>query len=111
MGSLLRIQSGNFLLSDSLRLQEIENIVQSGKLPEYLIPVDSIFSGRKKLLVTEAGEKLLYNGNPLLRSQVIAPDGEDLENPVRVYDRKEHFAGLYQYDKERGRYWPVKLFL
>ena len=36
---------------------------------------------------------------------------EDLENPVRVYDRKEHFAGLYQYDKERGRYWPVKLFL
>ena len=111
MDSLLRIQSGSFFLKDSLTLAQIEEKRDKGTLSDAILPTDRVFENRKSLIATEEGEKLLYNGNPLLPSQVEAKEGQDFQNPVRVYDRSGHFRGLYQFDSQKGRYWPVKLFL
>ena len=111
MERLLRIQSGSFFLKDSHTLGEIEKAAAEGKVDKFLFLPDQVFQHRKPCQITGRGEKLLQNGNPLEPELLDFPEGEDRENPVRVYDGKGRFAGLYEYNFQKKKYWPVKLFL
>mgnify|MGYP004538394997 FL=1 len=33
------------------------------------------------------------------------------EEPVRIYDEKDHFIGIYEFQQERGNFKPVKVFM
>lgn len=119
MQALTRVRVGNFLLENSITLAQLEELVRANRLSEVLQPVDAVFFALPAAAVTAAGEKHLLNGNPLQPEEVqllggasdqqIAVAGEYV-HAVRVYDREQHFIGLYDFNEEQHLYEPRKLF-
>lgn len=119
MQELTRVRVGGFLLENSVKLEELERIVRENRISEVLQPVDSVFAALPAGVVAEAGEKFLFNGNPLRRAyiklsegvsgQPVAVEGE-YAHTVRIYDRNDRFIGLYDFDEEKQLYEPRKLF-
>lgn len=121
MEALVRTRSGNFVLADALKLSEVEALVKNTDTPEgtrpeealagYLVTPEAVFSAYPALHVTEAFGKLIDNGNPFLVQHTEEKRVET--SPVRVYDGKGRFYGIYAYEEKagEGRYRPVKMFL
>ena len=60
----------------------------------------------------EGMDRFLYNGNPLFPNQFTGTSAEKkVFGWVRIYDSQGHFCGVYQYDMQKKRYQPVKMFL
>lgn len=114
MESLLRTRSGQFALENSVKLSEVSQYADEGRLSELVLAPDSLFMNWGRASVTEVGEKLLYNGNPMPLS-MLELDGaeESLSNNdgIRIYDRAGTFIGLYRYQREKQLCKPEILFL
>lgn len=134
MEKLLRTRVGMFSLGESLRLSQLQELKEQGRLMERLVSVDELFPLLRRVVLKEQGDRLLYNGNPFLEEHIrewqadqhrsfsfaeIADwgkkqetwrgDGEDQQ--VLVYDSGENFVGIYRFVPQEGRYRPVKMFL
>ena len=120
MKSLKRTRVGNFTVDESLTLNQISALMLKGELEPHILSIDQMFE-YPKVVVGQAYEKLLYNGNRFPREAVLAQangtaqlSAEDeamwvnLEK-YRVYDEEKHFVGIYRY--EYGSFIPVKMFL
>lgn len=116
MGSLLRTQSGRFMLKDAKRLDEIEKFVEENQTDKVLIPTDEVLNYLDKLTVREEFEKLLLNGN-MLYEGAFAETFAITENMVedkdlyRIYDSRGRFMAVYRYDKNRRNFKPEKMFV
>lgn len=115
MESLLRTRVGRFDLEDSLRLSEVEERTQSGRLSEILLPLDSVFSNLDQVILKEKYAPLGYNGNPFPGKYVETQNGRhnalrDAER-FRVYDIQGRFIGIYRYEEKRGQFRLEKMFL
>ncbi len=116
MKELLRLRSGRFMLKDSRRLSEIQELKTSGDLDSVLIPADSLFEDLRAIGVKDAVcpkeiyQKLIINGNKLepsiLRRDLCPGEGERF----RIYDRSESFKGIYLFDGGQNRFVPYKMF-
>ena len=114
MESLLRTKSGQFSLENSLKLSQVQEIVDGGHLADILLPPDRLFEQNERAVVKEMGERLLFNGNPMpitmldveKEAEAFA-DGEGL----RIYDRTGNFIGYYRYQRSRQLFKPEILFL
>ena len=108
MEELLRTKSGQFELEKSLTLDEIQNLVQQGKIEDYVTGIEEVLGEYPAVYGLEAADKLLFNGNPI---------GEDLLKEgcrtgwVRMYTSKGVFIGIYQWRPGSRIYRPVKMFL
>ncbi len=109
MERLLRTGSGQFSLSDSLKLENVRQLKEQGRLGEVLIPIQSFFAEYPVVTVLPEGDRLVRNGNAFLPEMT----GEKTvhHGSVRVWDSEKHFIGVYEYDPSRERYCPVKMFL
>ena len=117
MEKLFRTRVDRFEIEDSLRLGEVEKLVEEGRLAEKIIPVDQMFSSLPEF-VSEGEEldRLLHNGNFFPLSFV--PDGtaagwkkDGQETAIRVYDSSRRFVGIYLYAEDEGKWKPKKIFL
>lgn len=130
MESLLRTRVDRFCLEDSLTLSQIEALRDEGRVEEHVLPVDSVFLDYPKFCMKRGeGDKLVHNGNPFWADETIftvksgvcagaeacseeeSCKGNDSCLTVRVYDSEDQFIGLYQYEEEKQRYRPQKIFL
>lgn len=109
MESLLRTRVSEFLLSDSLKLSEIEKLVAEGSIVNHIVPVEHAFEGYPVIATKPEFDRLVHNGNPLYFHQ--AEYGERIAGPARVYDSAGEFIGIYEPDEEKHILKPVKLFL
>lgn len=111
MKSLKRTRVGIFTIDGALKLSQLEELAAQGRLEEYVIPVEAMFTELPALTVKDAFARLIENGNAFYPGQaeesVRTPDG----GQVRVYDRKGRFYGIYAFSEEKERYQPVKMFL
>ena len=125
MESLLRTRVGRFCLEKSLRLADVENHVKNGNLSQILLPLDSVFSDLRQVILKDEAVSLGYNGNPFYRRHVVqqpcrtgsaggggepAPGPEDGER-FRVYDGAHRFIGIYRYEGKHGQFRIEKMFL
>lgn len=116
MESLLRTQVGPFSVGESVRLGEIEQLRDAGRLDGVIRPIDSVFQMYEALQLTEAGDRLVRNGNPfehipeLVRQAAETPEDDGDGARYRVYSSTGDFWAVYEWRKEKGRYWPVKMF-
>ena len=117
MEKLFRTRVDRCEIEDSLRLGEVEKLVEEGRLAEKIIPVDQMFSSLPEF-VSEGEEldRLLHNGNFFPLSFV--PDGtaagwkkDGQETAIRVYDSSRRFVGIYLYAEDEGKWKPKKIFL
>ena len=112
MEELTRIRVGSFESRDGLRLSEVEELQNKGELESHVIPVDQMLKQYPTLKMREGMDRFVYNGNPLFSNQFAGTAEEKkVSGWVRVYDTLGHFCGVYQYDSQKKRYQPVKMFL
>lgn len=107
MATLLRTQAGPFSLAQSIRLGELETLVQQNRLDEVLIPVDRMFQQYPAVTAPEALQKAIENGNRILAEDLGMAQGADT---IRLYDANGTFAGIYCYMPEQNDYKLRKLF-
>lgn len=125
MESLLRTRVGRFCLEKSLRLADVENHVKNGNLSQILLPLDSVFSDLRQVILKDEAVSLGYNGNPFYRRHVVQQpcrtgsadgEGEPASGPedgerFRVYDGAHRFIGIYRYEGKHGQFRIEKMFL
>lgn len=108
MESLIRTEAGRFHIGDSIRLEILQEAKEQGKLEQYLIPVDVMFSEYQEIRVDQKLAKRLANGNEI-PGRMINGIFRDQEC-VRVYDPDGRFAAIYKYVKDRREFQVVKMF-
>ena len=92
MMELIRTRVGDFLIDDTLTLNQIAAYMIKGEMEEHII------QSYTRLTVDEAYNKLLYNGNKLPLEAVVNEDCEFLDmEKFRIYDSGNTFVGIYQY--------------
>lgn len=122
METLLRTRVSEFRLEEAMKLAEIEQRVQEvadEKEPQnwktsdfpFMKSVDSVFLQYPKAVVTKQFEKVLYNGNRLEKNMFLSYEDAWEETAIRVYDEKDFFIGIYEYQKQYENYKPVKMFI
>ncbi|PKM50631.1 MAG: tRNA pseudouridine(55) synthase TruB [Firmicutes bacterium HGW-Firmicutes-7] len=95
MTSLIREKSGDFDIQNSLKIDELDQLISDNKLEDKIMNVDSVFQSYPKVIVSEASNKYLYNGNKLksdnLAEWVLLTEGIQ----YRIYDELNQFIGIY----------------
>ena len=111
MEELTRTKVGRFELKDSLKLEELRDLAQNGRLEDALIPLDQMFSELQSVVPAEEYISKAYNGNDFFKNQ-LSEDGKFCSGEkVRVYDAQGHFIGVYRYMEDRKMFHLVKMFL
>ena len=70
MEELTRTKVGRFELKDSLKLEELRDLAQNGRLEDALIPLDQMFSELQSVVPAEKYIPKAYNGNDFFRNQL-----------------------------------------
>ena len=109
MKELLRTKVGQFELSESLTLDELQKLKEEDRLAEAVLPVEEVFKELPEIRSdTEELDKLLKNGNPFRSRAVKDIRGGDM---FRVYHSDGTFIGVFRYDEGKHMYYPEKIFL
>ena len=115
MKTLLRTRVGNFDISGSLYLSEVEEYVRSGTIGGHIVSVDEIFSSYPKAVMNRKYDKLIYNGNSFFKKNLDFLSEQERTSDegalVRVYDSGGVFVGIYRYDADLNKFIPYKMFL
>lgn len=111
MEELTRTKVGRFELKDSLKLEELRDLAQNGRLEDALIPLDQMFSELQSVVPAEKYIPKAYNGNDFFRNQLSETGKFCYGEKVRVYDAKGHFIGIYRYMEDKKMFHLVKMFL
>ena len=107
MEELLRTQSGNFTLEESMTLFQVEEAVANGTIGEKIVSIEDVLSMYPALTCTPEGDRLLGNGNPVSEELV---QGGNREEKVRMYKSSGNFTGIYGWDERKQKYVPVRIF-
>lgn len=110
MKKLVRTRVGSFCIDDSLTLEQIEGLAADGRIEERILPIDAMFPDYRKITVSEAYHKLLYNGNQFPAKALLQEEESayvEMER-FRVYDSNQTFIGVYCW--KNGAFSPVKMF-
>ena len=111
MEELTRTKVGRFELKDSLKLEELRDLAQNGRLEDALIPLDQMFSELQSVVPAEKYISKAYNGNDFFKNQLSEEGKFCSGEKVRVYDAQGHFIGVYRYMEDRKMFHLVKMFL
>lgn len=107
MESLLRTKVGRFTLDDAITLTQTEEAVQEGTIEGKILGIEEILAEYPRVCCTKEGDRLLANGNPFVQALV---DAQEKNGWIRMCSSEGSFAGVYQWDEKRNRYFPVKMF-
>lgn len=108
MEELLRTRVGIFAIEDSLRLEQIQKLVDEKNAESVVRTVDSLFLQLPALHTYEKYDRLVHNGNQVQHQQYQEEATES--DQVRMYDSSNRFIGVYQWEFGRKAYVPVKIF-
>ncbi len=115
MKSLVRTKVGSFLISESLRLDRVEEYVSNETINNHIILVEDMFVSYPKVVVESEYHKLIYNGNKFCEEHIdkMLSQFDDIDNIdlVRVYDSEGAFIGIYRYVNEEKKFTAEKMFL
>lgn len=110
MEELKRTRVGGFRAEDALTLDEIEHVVQEGRIGEIIIPVDEVFKDYPQVTVRKSWESFVRNGNPLPEEGASASPASAPGEKLRLYDEEGNFIGLYRWEEKERKYHLIKMF-
>lgn len=113
MESLLRTRVERFGVAESLRISEVEQLMDEGTLQEHMIKVDEMFPDYQKVYLTPEALAAVRNGNSFRLGDVIwisELSGFQNAERVRVYDEERNFIAVYEFEKENQLFKIVKMF-
>lgn len=110
MEHLLRTRVGEFELEDCLRLEELQEAKENGKLEDCLMQVDRLFENDPAFHFLAEYSKYADNGNRLAEHMMKEAAELDDKTMVRIYNEEGLFYGIYTYEKKSRDFKPVKRF-
>ena len=110
MKDLIRTKVSAFELVDSLKLEEIENMVMAENFA-FVRQVDSVFESYASVYANSMADKLIKNGNKIPVSFISNIEDVDLNADVRLYTYDKKFVGIYRYNESEKVIKPVKIFM
>ena len=113
MKSLIRTKTGNFLLENSYKLDEIEKLVRENRVSEIVIPIEDVFKNLQRVDVSGYACILLENGG-IIKAVAVKPDIEALEpkngEKFRMYNDEGEFKAVYSYNGDINAFKIDKMF-
>ena len=113
MKSLIRTKTGDFLLENSYKLDEIEKLVKENRVSEIIIPIEDVFKNLQRVDVSGYAAILLENGG-IIKADAAKPDLEVLEpkncEKFRMYNDKGEFKAVYSYNGDINAFKIDKMF-
>ena len=113
MKSLIRTKTGNFLLENSYKLDEIEKLVRENRVSEIIIPIEDVFKNLQRVDVSGYAGILLENGG-IIKAAAVKPDIEALEpkngEKFRMYNDEGEFKAVYSYNGDIKAFKIDKMF-
>ena len=113
MKSLIRTKTGDFLLENSYKLDEIEKLVKENRVSEIIIPIEDVFKNLQRVDVSGYACILLENGG-IIKAAAVKPDIEALEpkngEKFRMYNDKSEFKAVYSYNGDINAFKIDKMF-
>lgn len=111
MTALRRTQAAGFSLTDSLTLEQAEQLAEQGKLTERLLPVETVFESLPKLILCAAQERMYRNGVRLDLSRLDGmPALGNWVGDIRICGEDGTFLGVSYADRQQGLLCTRKLF-
>jgi tRNA pseudouridine55 synthase len=101
---LIRTRSGPFTLSDSITLDQLAESIENGTVEQYLHLADSVLQQYPALTLDAVTTERVLHGNPFTYSI------ETQTELARVYDTNGRFVAIAQWDIEREKWQPTKVF-
>ncbi|WP_341877232.1 tRNA pseudouridine(55) synthase TruB [Defluviitalea saccharophila] len=114
MGSLIRTEVGIFNLNNSIKLDQLKELIDQQKLDTIITNIDELFQDYPSVTIKENGEKALINGNRIYFSYINSNMKEIKDQDIiKVYNYRGSFIGLYKVVIEGAESYlkPLKLFL
>lgn len=65
LAELVRIEIGDYRLDDALSLEEIQRLFESGRLNEFLQPLETFLPALPKIFLAESGRLLILAGRTI----------------------------------------------
>lgn len=113
MKSLIRTKTGDFLLENSYKLDEIEKLVKENRVSEIIIPIEDVFKNLQRVDVSGYAGILLENGG-IIKAAAVKPDIEALEpkngEKFRMYNDEGEFKAVYSYNGDIKAFKIDKMF-
>ena len=122
MGTLVRTATGQLKRTNSYTIDELRDLMNSGRIEEALIPIVAMYRGCPPKELAEVGWKALRNGNPL-EPEWLSDCAEPLDERflhcyenllgdseakcIRVYAAGEFYA---IYKKKGRRFVPLQMY-
>lgn len=112
MSFLLRKEVGNFILSNSFTLEEINKFAENEER-DCLLPMDFIFQGLDHLVLNHENIKSLIHGCSLSYKNMLEETGNHVTQPVDeklmpVYTTKREFAALARWKSDSQSSFVLK---
>ena len=113
METLMRVRVAGFEINQALTLAQVEKLVGEGNVEQVIWPIDSIFPMWPMGRTDAQADRLLYNGNMLLRENVRFEDGLEPEKggKYRIYDSHGKFCAIYVYNDRSKTFKNEKMFV
>ncbi len=113
MKALQRTKVGNFDLTTSITLSQLQELRDEDNLSSCIIASDQLYLELPALYVKESGNKFLYNGNELSKDLITIEIDEAIHQRVRIYDFENTFIGIYtiKHIETNIYFTPEKIFL
>lgn len=108
MTSLVRTEAAGFTLADCRTLEEIQALVDEGRLGEALLPVEALFRGLPAIRLSPVQSRMFENGVRLDLNRV---RHQEIPGSHAVYDSEGTFLGLAQCQTETEELVMEKLFI
>lgn len=109
MSSLVRTSTGDINIEQCLSLETIEQLYASGKLEQYVIPIDRAISHIPSLEIAQAQVIPALQGQQVDLSFCSGTVRND-SDLYRIYSPEGTFLGIYNTDREANRLKPIKVF-
>ena len=111
MVKLIRSKAGGFEIETARTLDQLQYLSDQGTLSEAVIPVEKMFEAMHAFSVQESAFIASQNGNQLKRHDFVEETADIIDGQkMRVYSHQNIFYGVYQCDRKRELFLPVKMF-
>lgn len=111
MSFLLRTESGNFKLNDTVTLETLETLSSEEIKGNYMFPMDYPLTAMPKVNIKKQSESYLRNGNNIYMKNIEFYDSLKTDEMVRLYV-EDQFIALGTVKKDQGMYIDIhRVFL
>jgi tRNA pseudouridine55 synthase len=108
--TLVRTAYGPFDIKTAVTLTQLDEAFHEGQFESFLRPIDCVLQNYRAVVIDEAAQKAMKQGNLLILEQA---DIEDKTATVlcRAYATDGHFMGVLRYIPDKAAWQPEKVFI